>query len=68
MALLQWVFWICELTLLYFIWGRLKVIARDTESREDLRDSIEKFAALAGGAKEKVVAFRAKKKDDDADV
>jgi hypothetical protein len=68
MALLQWVFWICELSLLYLIWGRLRVIARETEATEDLRYSIEKFAALAGGAKEKVVAFRAKKKDDDADV
>jgi hypothetical protein len=59
--ILQWFFWAAELFLLWQIWSTLKVIARDTQSREELADTIEKFAALAG--EKKIVAFRAKKKD-----
>ena len=60
--ILQWFFWAVELFLLWQIWSTLKIIARDTQSREELADTIEKFAALAGEKKDRIVAFRAKKK------
>ena len=53
--------------ILWLCLGKLKVIARDTSSREELADTIEKFAALAGDRKGKVVAFRAKPKDDNGE-
>jgi hypothetical protein len=58
---------VADLAGLYLLWaclGQLKIISRDTSSREELAETIEKFAALAGEKKGKVVAFRAKKKDD----
>ena len=54
----------------YFLWkgyGKLDIISRDVTSREELVETIEKFAALAGDHKKKVVAFRAKKSDDDVE-
>lgn len=65
MQILQWFFWAAEIFFLWQIWSTLKIIARDTQSREELSDTIEKFAALAGEKKDKIVAFRAKKKDDE---
>lgn len=56
------------ITILYFnfqILRQLKVIAEDTRIRSELKDTIEKFAALAGPQSEKVVAFRVKKTDPD---
>ena len=58
---------VADLAGFYLLWaclGQLKIISRDTSSREELAETIEKFAALAGEKKGKVVAFRAKKKDD----
>ena len=58
---------VVDLAGLYLLWaclGQLKIISRDTSSREELAETIEKFAALAGEKKGKVVAFRAKEKDD----
>lgn len=58
---------VADLAGLYLLWaclGQFKIISRDTSSREELAETIEKFAALAGEKKGKVVAFRAKKKDD----
>ena len=66
-ALLTVVFSAASTLLLWLCLGKLKVIARDTSSREELADTIEKFAALAGDRKGKVVAFRAKPKDDDGE-
>jgi len=43
---------------------KLDIISRDTTSREELEDAIEKFAALAADRKKKVVAFSAKKDED----
>jgi hypothetical protein len=65
-AILQF---LCTAVLTYVGWrcyAKLCVVARDTESKEELTDAIEKFAALAGEKKGKVVAFRAKPKDDEA--
>ena len=50
--------------LLWLCLGQLKIISRDVSSREELAETIEKFAALAGEKKTKVVAFRAKKTDE----
>ena len=66
-ALLTAVFSAASTLTLWLCLGKLKVIARDTSSREELADTIEKFAALAGDRKGKVVAFRAKPKDDDGE-
>jgi len=65
-AILQF---LCTAVLTYVGWrcyAKLCVVARDTESKEELTDAIEKFAALAGEKKGKVVAFSAKPKDDEA--
>ena len=51
--------------LLWLCLKKLDIISRDTTSRDELAASIDKFAALAGAAKTKVVAFRVKKNDDD---
>jgi hypothetical protein len=66
-AILTIIFSAASTLLLWLCLGKLKVIARDTSSREELADTIEKFAALAGDRKGKVVAFRAKPKDDDGE-
>lgn len=51
--------------LLWLCLKKLDIISRDTRSRDELADSIDKFAALAGAAKSKVVAFRVKEKNED---
>jgi hypothetical protein len=51
--------------LLWLCLKKLDIISRDTRSRDELAESIDKFAALAGAAKSKVVAFRVKEKDGD---
>jgi hypothetical protein len=66
-AILTIVFSASSTLLLWLGFKKLSVIARDTSSREELADTIEKFAALAGDRKGKVVAFRAKPKDDDGE-
>ena len=47
--------------ILFLCLKKLDVISRDTTAREELADTIDKFAALAADRKSKVVAFRAKK-------
>jgi len=54
--------------LLWLCFKKLDVISRDTAAREELADTIDKFAALAADRKTKVVAFRVKKADDDDGV
>ena len=49
----------------FMCYKKLVIIARETETKEELRDAIDKFAALAGEKKTKVVAFRAKNKEED---
>lgn len=51
--------------ILWLCLKKLDIISRDTTSRDELAASIDKFAALAGGAKKKVVAFRVKADDDE---
>ena len=46
--------------LLWLCLKKLDIISRDTSAREELNDTIEKFAALAGEHKKKVVAFKVK--------
>jgi acetolactate synthase small subunit len=42
----------------------LRVISRETTAREELADTIDKFAALAADRKKKVVSFQVKDDDD----
>ena len=59
----QFAFWIFENAMLWLIYKKLVIVARDTAAREDLDETIKKFAALAGSQREKVVAFKVKVKD-----
>jgi hypothetical protein len=46
--------------ILWLCLKKLDIISRDTSAREELSDTIEKFAALALDHKKKVVSFKAK--------
>lgn len=46
--------------LIWLCLKKLAIISRDTTAREDLSDTIDRFAALAAERKSKVVAFKVK--------
>lgn len=61
MEILTIIFSAASTVLLWLCLKKLDIISRDTSAREELVETIEKFAALAGDRKEKIVSFRAKK-------
>ena len=70
-SILQLVIEIISAFLLYKISAVLSIIARDTLAREELSDTIMKFAKMAGGVElakrkgRKVVTFEAKDDDEE---
>jgi hypothetical protein len=64
-AIISIIFSAASTLLIWLCLKKLDIISRDTRSRDELADAIDKFAALAGAAKSKVVAFRVKEKNDD---
>jgi hypothetical protein len=53
--------------MLWLVLKQLRLIASDTQKKEDLNDALDKFGALVMGEREKkkkIVAFKAKDDDD----
>ena len=65
--MINYILEIVNIFILWLVLGQLKLIASDTQKKEDLNDALEKFAALYVADKEKkkkVVAFRVKDEEE----
>ena len=65
--MINYILEIVNIFILWLVLGQLKLIASDTQKKEDLIDALEKFAALYVADKEKkkkVVAFRVKDEEE----
>ena len=65
--MINYILEIVNIFILWLVLGQLKLIASDTQKKEDLNDALEKFAALYVADKEKkkkVVAFKVKDEEE----